>query len=232
MWVNAASPTAVAVRLLDKPQAVDATTPRWRLERGRRSVIWHDARTQGLPAGVDHGVLSVPLIVDGHRARLDGELRRFPAPSLWLWLGALACVLAGGAAPMLLGRRDLARAEAKVVALVAAGASVVIAFAFALDSYASASASARYGRHVAFLAADTNDSAGDARTFLAQHPVSYPSYQTTTTDLASLAAIEGLPTTIFINPTGKVAYVHIGQYDTQGTLDQDIRTYAHTSSTN
>ena len=44
-----------------------------------------------------------------------------------------------------------------------------------------ASASARYGRRVAFLGADTDDSAGDARTFLAQHPVSYPSYQTTTT---------------------------------------------------
>ncbi len=36
-------------------------------------------------------------------------------------------------------------------------------------------------------------SAGDARAFLTQHPVSYPSYQTTTTDLASLAPIQGLP---------------------------------------
>ena len=89
-----------------------------------------------------------------------------------------------------------------------------------------ASASARYGRRVAFLGADTNDSPGDARTFLAQHPVSYPSYQTTTNDLTSLAAIEGLPTTIFINPEGKVTYVHVGQYDAQGTLDQDISNYA------
>ncbi len=94
--------------------------------------MWHDARTQRLLA-----VWSVPLIVDGHRARLDGELRRFPAPSLWLWLGALACLLAGGAAPLLVRRRDLARAEATAFALVAAGASVVIVFAFALDSYAS-----------------------------------------------------------------------------------------------
>ena len=76
-----------------------------------------------------------------------------------------------------------------------------------------ASASARYGRRVAFLGADTNDSSADARTFLAQHRVSYPSYQTTTTDLTSLAAIEGLPTTIYINPAGKVTYVHVGQYD-------------------
>ena len=89
-----------------------------------------------------------------------------------------------------------------------------------------ASASARYGRRVAFLGADANDSAGDARTFLAQHPVSYPSYPTTTTNLSSLAAIEGLPTTIFISPAGKVVYVHTGQYDAQGTLDQDIASYA------
>ena len=94
-----------------------------------------------------------------------------------------------------------------------------------------ASAAARYGDRVAFLGADTNDSPGDARTFLAQHPVSYPSYQTTTTNLASLAAIEGLPTTIYVNAAGKVTYVHVGQYDTQGTLDQDIRTYTHPNST-
>ena len=90
-----------------------------------------------------------------------------------------------------------------------------------------ASASARYGRQVAFLGADTDDAAGDARTFLSQHHVSYPSYQTSTSDLSSLAAIEDLPTTIYINPAGKVVYVHIGQYDAQGTLDQDISTYAH-----
>ena len=89
-----------------------------------------------------------------------------------------------------------------------------------------AAASARYGRQVAFLGADTDDSAGDAHTFLAAHPVSYPSYETTTPDLASLTAIQGLPTTIFISRAGKVVYVHTGQYDSLGTLDQDITSYA------
>jgi cytochrome oxidase Cu insertion factor (SCO1/SenC/PrrC family)/thiol-disulfide isomerase/thioredoxin len=89
-----------------------------------------------------------------------------------------------------------------------------------------ASASARYGRQVAFLGADTDDSAGDARTFLAQHPVSYPSYETTTQALSPLAAVEGLPTTIFINRVGKIVFVHTGQYDSQGTLDADIGSYA------
>jgi thiol-disulfide isomerase/thioredoxin len=91
-----------------------------------------------------------------------------------------------------------------------------------------ASASARYGRQVAFLGADTDDSAGDAQSFLAQHPVSYPSYQSSTPQLQSLVpqGLEGLPTTIFINRAGKLVYVHTGQYVAPGTLDQDIATYA------
>jgi cytochrome c biogenesis protein CcmG, thiol:disulfide interchange protein DsbE len=89
-----------------------------------------------------------------------------------------------------------------------------------------AAASLQYGRQVAFLGANTDDSDGDARAFLAQHRVSYPSYQTSQSGLGSLAVIEGLPTTIFINPAGKVVFVHVGQYESQGTLDQDISSYA------
>jgi cytochrome c biogenesis protein CcmG/thiol:disulfide interchange protein DsbE len=89
-----------------------------------------------------------------------------------------------------------------------------------------ASASARYGRRVAFLGADTGDSPADAQAFLAQHPVSYPSYQMSTTNLSSMAAPD-LPTTLFIDPAGKIVYVHTGQYDSQGTLDSDIATYAN-----
>ncbi len=90
-----------------------------------------------------------------------------------------------------------------------------------------AAASARYGRRVAFLGADTGDSASDARAFLAAHPVSYPSYQAAgTSSLSPLAAIVGLPTTIFVDRSGRVAYVHTGQYASQGILDQDIVAYA------
>lgn len=87
-------------------------------------------------------------------------------------------------------------------------------------------ASTRYGRRVAFLGANAEDSSGDARAFLAEHPVSYPSYAVATTQLSPFAFVEGLPTTIFINGQGKVVYVHSGQYDSQGVLDSDIATYA------
>jgi thiol-disulfide isomerase/thioredoxin len=90
-----------------------------------------------------------------------------------------------------------------------------------------ASASGRYGSRVAFLGADTDDSAGDARAFLAEHPVSYPSYEATTASMSAIApgGLQGLPTTIFIDRNGKAVYVHTGQYDSQGTLNSDIETY-------
>jgi len=89
-----------------------------------------------------------------------------------------------------------------------------------------ASASARYGQRVAFLGANTSDSSADARAFLAQHPVSYPSFRTTAANIGPLAKVAGLPTTIFINPAGRVVYVHTGQYVVQGSLDEDIRAHA------
>lgn len=89
-----------------------------------------------------------------------------------------------------------------------------------------ASASLSYGRRVGFLGADTNDNSSDAQAFLAKHPVSYPSYQTSLQQLRPLAVIGNLPTTIFVNSAGKVTYVHIGQYDSLGTLEQDIGLYA------
>jgi cytochrome oxidase Cu insertion factor (SCO1/SenC/PrrC family)/thiol-disulfide isomerase/thioredoxin len=91
-----------------------------------------------------------------------------------------------------------------------------------------ASASAAYGRRVAFLGADYDDSLGDARSFLGQHSVSYPSYQASNGQLSFLlpGGVQATPTTIFVSPSGKVAYVHTGQYDAQGSLDGDIGTYA------
>ncbi len=89
-----------------------------------------------------------------------------------------------------------------------------------------AAASAQYGRKVAFLGADTNDSTSDARSFLAQHPVSYPSYPVTSSDLSPFAVLEGFPTTIFLNAAGKVVFVHTGQYQSEAALDNDIQHYA------
>ena len=135
--VNAASPTARAMHLVDTAHAVQASSPRWRLQRGRRSVVWHDARVQGLPPGLTEGVWRVPLVVDGRGQVLSGTLRRFADPPLWLWLLVLACWPAVAAVPLVRRRDDRVRGWAVALGMIAAGAATVVALAFALDAYAS-----------------------------------------------------------------------------------------------
>ncbi len=91
-----------------------------------------------------------------------------------------------------------------------------------------ASASARYGRQVAFLGADVGDNTGDARAFLDHHPVSYPSYPATIDNVSGILpqGLASTPTTIFYDASGHRTYVHIGQYESQGTLDSDVTTHA------
>jgi len=91
-----------------------------------------------------------------------------------------------------------------------------------------ATAAADYGRRVAFLGADVNDDTSDAQAFLSQHPVSYPSYQMSAGEITGILpqGLLGTPTTIFINRAGRIAGVHSGQYESQGSLDGDIGTYA------
>jgi hypothetical protein len=137
LWLNAASPTAAGDHLLTARDRVFASAPRWRLRAGRHSLVWHDARAQGLPAGVSTGAWSVPLIVDGRNARLTGELQRYAAPLLWPWLALLAALLAAAALLLRAGREEPVHRATIGLAVASATASVVLALAFAFDSYAS-----------------------------------------------------------------------------------------------
>jgi cytochrome c biogenesis protein CcmG/thiol:disulfide interchange protein DsbE len=89
-------------------------------------------------------------------------------------------------------------------------------------------ASAHYGRSVAFLGADVGDSLTDGQSFMQQHPVSYPSYQTSSSQLTAIIpqGLAGTPTTVFFNRAGKLVYTHTGQYESQGSLDADISAHA------
>jgi cytochrome c biogenesis protein CcmG/thiol:disulfide interchange protein DsbE len=90
-----------------------------------------------------------------------------------------------------------------------------------------ASASAAYGRSVAFLGYDTLDpEIAEAQKFLDHHHVSYPSYRGEFGEISWLASIDNVPDTIYISPQGKVLYTHIGVYETEGTLVNDIEHYA------
>lgn len=90
-----------------------------------------------------------------------------------------------------------------------------------------ATAAAGYGRQIAFVGADINDDSGNARTFLASHPVSYPSYSTSLSALAPLKVYpDGPPQTIFINAHGRVVFVHNGEYQSLTALENDIGQYS------
>lgn len=133
--VNAASPTAAAAGLVKGDRRAGGPVS-WHPGSKRRAAVWHDPRLRGLPPGASRGAWSIPMLVDGRRERLRGQLRRLPRPAGWPWL-ALAAASAALTAVLALALRQAARSAALVLAVVAAIASTVTAAGFALDAYAS-----------------------------------------------------------------------------------------------
>ena len=91
----------------------------------------------------------------------------------------------------------------------------------------SDAAFARYRQqHVAFLGADFDDTPEAARAYLTHHLLAYPSYPVTLKQLRGNipGGINGLPTTIFINPTGQIVNIHTAEYRSAAALIQDIAT--------
>lgn len=83
------------------------------------------------------------------------------------------------------------------------------------------------GRRVAFLGLNAEDpNRGGARRLLATFPQSYPSYRDPKGRQAERLGMGTVfPTTIFIDRTGKVAYLHQGPYDTEDALRADLARY-------
>ena len=83
------------------------------------------------------------------------------------------------------------------------------------------------GKQVAFLGVNSNDNADDARDFLADFPVPYPSYEDP--DLAVASVFKGqlaFPTTAFYDSDGEFAYLKQGGYADEAALEEDIERYA------
>lgn len=188
-------------------------------------ILWHyDVSTSGWPStaelvrdvrsALEHPSPPPASAVAAARRRLAGS----PAPLAALH--AQAGQLIGGSAE--LGARLGELRGYPVVVNVWASWCTPCQAEFPLF----AAASAMYGRRVAFLGADVEDSPDSARSFLAEHLVSYPSYESSLQALQPLALVGDIPTTIFIDPSGRVVHVHIGQYGAQGSLDQDVSSYA------
>lgn len=87
--------------------------------------------------------------------------------------------------------------------------------------------SARYGKKVAFVGIDGEDSNDAAATFLREAPVPYPSYTDPSKEvLLSLGGYGGFPDTAYYDPHGKLLYLKQGQYHDSSELEADIRRYA------
>jgi cytochrome c biogenesis protein CcmG, thiol:disulfide interchange protein DsbE len=88
-------------------------------------------------------------------------------------------------------------------------------------------AAAAYGRRVAFLGVDSEDSYDAASGFLEEAPVPYPSYTDPDKEIAeSLGALHGYPDTAFYSRAGKLVYLKQGPYTDESELRADIRRYA------
>jgi len=88
--------------------------------------------------------------------------------------------------------------------------------------------SVQLGKRVGFLGVNSNDNSGDARTFLKRYPVSYPSYSDPDSKIAELFnGIATFPATAFYDASGRLQYMHQGQYPSEQKLRADIQRYIH-----
>jgi cytochrome c biogenesis protein CcmG, thiol:disulfide interchange protein DsbE len=88
--------------------------------------------------------------------------------------------------------------------------------------------SARYGKKVAFLGVNSEDSEDAAATYLREEPIPYPSYNDPDKEiLDSLGAtFGGLPDTAFYDRSGELVYLKQGPYEENSELEADVRRYA------
>jgi cytochrome c biogenesis protein CcmG, thiol:disulfide interchange protein DsbE len=87
--------------------------------------------------------------------------------------------------------------------------------------------SARYGKRVAFLGINSEDSSDAAATFLKEEPLSYPSYiDPHKGTLESLGGLGGFPDTAFFDKNGKLVYLKQGPYPNDSELEADVQRYA------
>jgi cytochrome c biogenesis protein CcmG, thiol:disulfide interchange protein DsbE len=87
--------------------------------------------------------------------------------------------------------------------------------------------SAAYGKRVAFLGVDKQDSNDAAATFLEEAPVPYPSYTDPNEEISDeIGASLGLPDTAFYDRSGKLVYLKQGPYSSHEEMRADVERYA------
>jgi cytochrome c biogenesis protein CcmG/thiol:disulfide interchange protein DsbE len=86
--------------------------------------------------------------------------------------------------------------------------------------------SARYGKRVAFLGLNSEDSEDAAATFLREEPVPYPSYSDPDKEVFESLGAVGFPDTAFYDRSGELVHLKQGPYRDDAELEADVRRYA------
>jgi len=87
--------------------------------------------------------------------------------------------------------------------------------------------SAAYGKKVAFLGVNSQDSDAGAETFLEEAPLPYPSYTDGNQEIAhTIGAGSGLPDTAFYSSNGSLCYLKRGPYTEHAELAADVKRFA------
>ncbi len=87
--------------------------------------------------------------------------------------------------------------------------------------------SAAYGKQVAFLGVNSQDSNAGAETFLEEAPLPYPSFSDGNEEIThTIGAGRGLPDTAFYDRSGSLCYLKQGPFTAHSELAADIQRYA------
>ncbi len=129
VYVNEASATAAGTGLV----RLHPGATHWVLRESKPAAIWHDARVRHAV----QGRWSIPLVVDGRQARLDGTIRRVGRPSVVPWLAIGLAFELLTAAFLVRRRQSLLRTATIWLGAVAALATLVTAIGLAAASTAS-----------------------------------------------------------------------------------------------
>lgn len=87
--------------------------------------------------------------------------------------------------------------------------------------------SAAYGKRVAFLGVNSEDSEDAARTFLREEPVPYPSYSDPGKEITrAIGSGKWKPATAFYDRNGELCYLKLGPYTEHAELKADVRRFA------